>query len=95
MYLGRRMERKRKIFRTFNRTCAFIQSTGRAWTFGPAGKGQEGSEVEKMQLDFEVSEPICLGLRIPAIHGAKTTKNHTPWYVLLDNFTDFRKTVWL
>ncbi len=25
-----------------------------------------------------------LVLRILAIHGAKTTKNHTPWYVLLD-----------
>ncbi len=34
-------------------------------------------------------------LRIPAIHSAKTTKNQTPWYVLLDYFTDFDALVYL
>ncbi len=38
---------------------------------------------------------ICMAgrLRILAIHGAKTTKNHTPWYILLDYFTTFQKSV--
>ena len=30
---------------------------------------------------------MCFLLRIPAIHGAKTTKIRPPWYVLLDYFT--------
>ena len=31
-------------------------------------------------------ELVCV-LRIPAIHGAKTTKIRPPWYILLDYFT--------
>ncbi len=31
-------------------------------------------------------------LRILAIHGAKTI---LPWYILLEYFADFSKTVWL
>ena len=32
---------------------------------------------------------MCLGksLRLIAIHGAKITKNQSPWYILLDYFT--------
>ncbi len=30
---------------------------------------------------------VIIALRIPAMHGAKTTRNQTPWSVLLDYFT--------
>ncbi len=33
-------------------------------------------KISKNQIPF--NDPKC-GLRIPAIHGAKTTKNHTPF----------------
>ncbi len=50
-------------------------------------------EYEYMLFIFRLcstSSQFCISkvaLRIPAIHGAKTTKNRPPWYVLLDYFT--------
>ena len=40
--------------------------------------------IRKVEILFSNGPKI---LRIVDIHGAKNTKNQTPWYVLLDYFT--------
>ncbi len=37
-----------------------------------------------VQIYLDFAHRLFTPLRILAIHGAKTTNNQTPWYILLD-----------